>query len=174
MTQHPDQQPNIIQVQNIARDLEAPLKRYFARNGFSKSDVDDLVQEVFLKLSKLEALSGIENTQAYMFQIAANVMRDRLRLARTRPQISQHPLESQNEPPDVHDPERLLIARESLSLIQHALMLLPQRTRTVFLLHRFDGLKYKEIAKVLGISISSVEKHMMLALSRVLAASKKL
>jgi RNA polymerase sigma factor (sigma-70 family) len=156
----------------LARDLEAPLKRYFARHGYSASDNEDLIQEVFLRLSKLNATTRIENPQAYTFQIAANVIRDRGRTLRARVRYSDQPLMDSDEPSDEVDPERLLIARQSLAIVQSALMSLPPRTRAVFLLHRYDGLKYKEIANVLGIGVSSVEKHMMQALSHILSASK--
>ncbi|MEM8814488.1 MAG: sigma factor-like helix-turn-helix DNA-binding protein [Pseudomonadota bacterium] len=54
-------------------------------------------------------------------------------------------------------PEDLAIAR---SVIQS----MPIATRTVFLLHGFDGLKYGEIADVTGVPIATVEKHMAMAL----------
>ena len=44
---------------------------------------------------------------------------------------------------------------------------LPERTRVVFLLHRFEELKYAEIARRLEISVSSVEKHMMEAMRQI-------
>jgi RNA polymerase sigma factor (sigma-70 family) len=156
----------------MAQELEAPLRRYFARHGFGVNDIDDLVQEVFLRLSKLGSIHLIENTSAYSFQVAANVLKDRGRSQQIRPQVLDQPLSWEHEPLDLHDPERVLLGQEALSIVQRALTSLPPKARTVFLLHRFDGLNYKEIAKVMGISISGVEKHMMLALSRVLAASK--
>lgn len=58
-------------------------------------------------------------------------------------------------------------------MLRAALEELPPRTRAVFLLHRFDGFKYREIAKRLGISSSSVEKHMMVAIKHVLARMGK-
>jgi RNA polymerase sigma-70 factor (ECF subfamily) len=66
-------------------------------------------------------------------------------------------------------PERVLQGRQAVTALRTALEELPQRTRAIFLLHRFEGLKYKEIARRLGISSSSVEKHMMAAIKHVRA-----
>ena len=54
-----------------------------------------------------------------------------------------------------------------MELLQRALLELPERTRAIFVLQRFEGLKYKEIADRLGISASSVEKHMMSAIKHI-------
>jgi RNA polymerase sigma factor (sigma-70 family) len=52
-----------------------------------------------------------------------------------------------------------LAARERLQKVLAALESLGPRTREIFLLHRLDGLKYREIASQLGITVSAVEKH---------------
>ena len=53
----------------------------------------------------------------------------------------------------------MIAARERLKVVGAALDRLPQRTRASFLMHRIDGLKYREIAERLGVSQSAVEKH---------------
>lgn len=61
-------------------------------------------------------------------------------------------------------PERVLLGRDALRHLFILIDELPERTRTVFLLHRYEGLKYREIADRFGISVSSVEKHMIAAI----------
>ena len=68
------------------------------------------------------------------------------------------------------DPERVLIGRERLAAVQRALAELPSKTRYVFLLHRFDGYTYAEIAKTIHLSQKSVEYHMNRALRAIAAA----
>jgi RNA polymerase sigma factor (sigma-70 family) len=53
----------------------------------------------------------------------------------------------------------VLAARERLQKVLAGLESLGPRTREIFLLHRLDGLKYREIAAQLGITVSAVEKH---------------
>ena len=55
--------------------------------------------------------------------------------------------------------DEVLAARDRLKAVGAALQRLPQRTRDSFVMHRIDGLKYREIAERLGISQSAVEKH---------------
>ena len=69
---------------------------------------------------------------------------------------------------DAPSAEAVVTSRERLARLVAALETLPPKTRTIFRLHKFDGVSYADIASQLDISRSSVEKHMMEAL-RVLA-----
>lgn len=55
--------------------------------------------------------------------------------------------------------DEVLIARKRLESVRAAIDALPPRTREVFLMHRLEGAKYREIAIALGMSQSAVEKH---------------
>ena len=61
------------------------------------------------------------------------------------------------------DPDRVLQAKESLSTVLAALRELPERTRTVFVLFRLENMKQREIADMLGISVRTVEQHVVRA-----------
>jgi len=56
-------------------------------------------------------------------------------------------------------PDEVLVVRERLSRAQAVLDALPERTRTIFLMHRFTQTRYRDIAEQFGVSISAVEKH---------------
>ena len=155
------------------REYRNPLHAFFARRLGSDADLDDLVQEVFYRIFVLGRQDQLENPQAYVFQVAANLIRDRSRRAVTRSKMSrQLALENANRVEEI-SPERVLQGRQAISVLRAALEELPPRTRAVFLLHRFEGFKYREIAKRLGISPSSVEKHMMAAIKHVFARMGK-
>ena len=66
--------------------------------------------------------------------------------------------------------EDALLAGDVMTIYQSALDSLPERTRSVFLLYRIEGLKYREIAQALDISIPAVQKHMARALERITLA----
>mgnify|MGYP001809968525 CR=1 FL=1 len=61
-------------------------------------------------------------------------------------------------------PERNAAAREEMGSLLDALRSLPERTQRAFLLNRLDGLTYAEIARTLGVSVSTVEKDIIRAL----------
>jgi RNA polymerase sigma-70 factor (ECF subfamily) len=64
------------------------------------------------------------------------------------------------------------MSRERLKRIREAIANLPPRTRDVFVLHRFEDMTYKSIADGLGISVSAVEKRIIVALKHLKAAEE--
>ena len=143
--------------------FRAPLERYFAKRVFEKGDVDDLVQEVFTRLLARSERVQMEEPEAYVFQIAANLLRDRSRRDIVRKSASGRFAEENGDSFEAITPERVLLAKQQVAKLKDALAELPERVRFVFLLHRYEGMKYREIAQHLGISVSSVEKYMMQA-----------
>jgi RNA polymerase sigma-70 factor (ECF subfamily) len=148
----------------VVSDYTAPLERFFRRRVPVRAEVDDLVQEVFLRLARQDNMEAIDNPQAYVFQIAANILRDRGRRNATRLAHEHEPFEEDIHSGNVLSPERELIARQNVTLLKAALFKLPQRTQEIFVLHKFEGMRYSEVAARLGISLSAVEKHMMKAM----------
>ena len=159
-------------LEQIVAEFSRPLRGYFRRRVRSVADADDLVQDVFARLSKLENPAEIDNAAAYVFSIAANLLKDRARRAGARLADSHEPYDEAEHGSGLREtPEIRAIAREDLDTVARVIASLPTKTQTVFLLHRFDGLKYREIAEVTGSAVSTVEKHMIAALA---ALSKNL
>ena len=153
--------PNI---EDLARTYSPALKRFFERRIIEHSDIDDLVQEVFLRLARRGDLLTVTNLGGYIFQTAANILRDRLR-RRLSHQVSDHRLIDEGCVEDAaFSPERVLLGKEAVDRLSEGVRKLPARTGQVFILCRIDELPYAEIAKQLGISVSSVDKHMARAL----------
>ena len=126
-----------------------------------------------MRIVKKGGLDGLDNPQGYVFTIAANLMRDRARRARTRSEDAHIQAEDDwlfSEEPSAH---RALAGREELARIKVAISELPSRPRRVFVLNRFEGLTYREIAELMGVSRSSVEKYMMAAIARLKDARDK-
>lgn len=141
----------------VAR-YEGPLKAYFSKRLSSSDEVEDLVQDVFRRIWSSNSSARIKNPDGYIFQTAANLLRERYRKDGTREAaMAQLPFFSPEH--EEITPERILQDRQTLRLLEKTLLEMPSRTRTVFLLHRFEGFKYREIADRLGVSVSSVEKH---------------
>jgi RNA polymerase sigma-70 factor (ECF subfamily) len=138
------------------------LRAFFSRRAHT-DDVDDLIQEVLLRIQKRKAGGAVDNYEGYLFEVAANVLIDRSRRDKTRRRREHCELTEFDHPVDDISPERVLQGREKVARILNALNELPDRTRHVFVLARFEGLSYKDIAKRFGISVSAVEKHVMKA-----------
>jgi len=156
-------------IAGLDRQYRAPLLSYFRRRLKDSSEADDLTQEVFLRIARRCEPLANDNVEAYIFTIAGNLLRDRGRRAAVRG--STVSLDDERawttSPPalvEVLHPDRVLVGRDDLQRVLQALDELSERTRDVFVLQRLDGLKNREIAVALGISVSAVEKHMVKAL----------
>ncbi len=139
------------------------LRRYFTKR-VPADDVDDLVQEVFVRMQAHRARPSIEHLDRYLFAVAASVLTDQARRRAVRHETAHEPLEEIHHPAEELTPERVLLDREALNVIVAAISDLPARTRDVFVLHRFEEMTCSRIALQLGMSISGVEKHIMKAL----------
>lgn len=145
-------------------DLRAPLRAFFRRRVDRPDEVDDLVQELMCRLIEREKVASTRFSNAYVFQAAANLLRDRARRRRTQGQAhTDLAYRDENQFEEI-SAERVLIGREMVARVLSALDALPERTRAVFLLHRYEGMKYREIADRFGVSESSIEKHMIAAI----------
>ncbi len=163
-----------LSVESLAASYQRPLTRYFLRQGLSVADANDCVQDVFTRVIRKGDVRGLENPKGYIFTIANNLLKDRARRRRTR-QEDKH-LEADDALLFCDRPSqaRILAGRQELALVKKAILKMPPKVRQVFILNRFEGLKYREIADVLGLSVSSVEKYMMTALKRLNSLRDKL
>jgi RNA polymerase sigma-70 factor (ECF subfamily) len=151
----------------LARRYGTPLRQFFHRRTRQPADVEDLVQETFLRLARQTGISNLEGIEGYLFQTAKSVMRDKARRLAVRMAANETEQLIFPSGDEVASPESVLLGREALDLAIQALHELPERPRTVFILHRFEQLQYKEIARRLGVSLSTVEKDMMKALVHI-------
>lgn len=140
------------------------LTRFFGRRVADADEIEDLVQDTFARVVARDGGEPIENLGGYLRRTADNVLIDR-----ARRRTSRHADAHMAFDPDRHggadiDPERIVAARQELDTAIAALLSLPERTRTVFLLFRLEGYKQREIAEQLGISLSTVEKDMVKAI----------
>jgi RNA polymerase sigma factor (sigma-70 family) len=141
----------------------AGLRRYFAKR-VPAGQIDDLIQEVFLRLQAHDAKAPIEHLDRYLFTVAASVLTDLSRRRAVRHDAAHETFEERHHPVEERSPERVLSDREDLDVVMQAIAALPARTRDVFVLHRFEEMSGSRIAVALGLSISAVEKHIMKAL----------
>ena len=143
-------------------EREAPRIHRRLSRRFAPDRAADLVQGAFARLLGLGPgrLAALEQPRAYLYRVADNLANDLGRSAAHR--LEQQPVEA--EWGDACDPVSLVEARDLLQRIEAALPLLPDRTREIFMAHRFDDLTYRQIAQRVGISVKTVEKHMSIAL----------
>lgn len=155
---------------DLARRYYAPLLSFFRKRTRNAPEVHDLVQQVFLRLAQHNRPGEIENADGYIFQTAANTLRDHYRHEVVRERFARDPGTLANAGDSGFPVERVLEGRESLEQIATVIRGLQERTRDILVLRVFEGLKYGEIADLYGISTRAVEKHMAKAMARLCAA----
>jgi RNA polymerase sigma factor (sigma-70 family) len=142
------------------------LQRFFGRR-VDRQDAGDLVQESFVRMASAihRSSSVIKEPEAYLQQIATNILRDRANSALQR-SLSQH-VSIDEIDVAAPDPVAALETRDMLNRLQSALLRLKPKTREVFLAHRVDGQSYRDIAVQQGLSIKGVEWHMRKAITHL-------
>ncbi len=150
------------------KDQLTLLRRRLLKRGRSnRQDVDELVQEGFLRLCRYqqEQAAPVRDQVACLVDVVAKVHIDRVRRAtRTRRIFSDQPVEVFDCVDTASSAEQDVEAHELIERIESCLSAANPRTREAFLLHRFEGMSYAEIAKQLGISTRAVTNHIAKAL----------
>ncbi len=140
---------------------ELALKKYLSRFFKAQQDIEDAVQDTFLKAFAAETKAEIQSPKAYLFRVAKHTALNAL--AKKANHTTDY-IEDSVSSSVLHDRGQVgaddtLDSRRKLVVFSKAVASLPPGCRRVFLLRKMDGLKVKEIARHLDISVSGVEKH---------------
>ncbi len=160
-------------LEQLALRYRLPLRRFFERRLRAGADPDDLVQEVFVRLVRQGHTQAIQHLDGYVFQVAANVLRDYLRRCAVRADELNHAQLADQELEGGFPPERVLLGQEAVEHLMAALHQLPDKTQAIFALYHFDSVSQVDIARRLSMPLSTVEKHMARANAHLLACLRK-
>lgn len=133
----------------------------------AKESAEEVVSDVFIRIwEKRKELEKIENLKVYLYVATRNIAFNYLDKQKRN---ATSPLEDFHaEFTSVYfDPEQLLITADMLALIQKAIDELPHKCRMIFKLAKEEGLKYREVAEILDISIKTVENQLAIALHKI-------
>lgn len=150
--------------------LEGALTAYLRRAWPNRADVEDLRQEVYVRVYEAGRQERPEAASHFVFRVARNLLIDRLRRQRVVTIDLVADLNELNVLADEVPADRVLSGRQELARLERAMAKLPPRCREVFVLRKVQGLSQREAAARLGCSQSTVEKQVMKAM-RLLAGS---
>ena len=141
----------------------SPLLRFTGRMLGDPSEAEEVTQDVFLKvIARAGQYDGRASVASWLFAIAANACRDRLRRSARRPSVS---LDAIAETPQPEVPVDLrLVERQRRKAVRRALSRLSDEQREVLVLARYHGLPYAEIARALSISEGAVKTRIFRAM----------
>jgi RNA polymerase sigma-70 factor (ECF subfamily) len=157
---------------SLVAQMRPALVAFFRRRCRNAAEAEDLAQDVVVRaLAHSESLSPAR-ASGYIFQIAVNRWRDRGRRLVSHGSCVSWDDETALGVSDNVSPERVVSAQQDLQHVLGALQQLGQRTRDVLMLCRLEQMKHAEIAREMGISVSSVEKHLVRAMMHLARHSK--
>jgi RNA polymerase sigma-70 factor (ECF subfamily) len=135
-----------------------PVANLLYRLSYDREKVDDLMQEIFLRVWKgVQAFRGASKVSTYIFRIAYNVwINESRRPKRKRP--------AEAAKLDEPDPGEALLAKERVELVKEAIKELPENDRIILVMSEYNGMSYEEIGEILGIPLGTVKSRMFYAL----------
>jgi RNA polymerase sigma-70 factor (ECF subfamily) len=149
--------------------LRPSLYRYLINSGLSPQDVEEVVQEAFLRLYRhMRAGGNEENLRAWVYQVAhnlsSNFRKSRRRLVDATPQMWEQI--SQSAFDSAPGPEEQLLEKERHVRIRDGLTKLTQLQRDCLNL-RLEGFRYREIGEILNVGTSTVAGSLRNAITRL-------
>lgn len=129
-------------------------------------DAEDVYQDVFVRILERSQTAKVTKLNNLLRHVARCLAIDRLRrkdsrLTSTLSEAGKNVLDA------AADPERYVMGAERLGRVMTVIDAMPERRREIFMLHRIEELTYAQIARQLGLSIKTVEKHMALAMRQL-------
>ena len=139
-------------IERIWNEHADQLRGFIYRRIPDPSVVDDLVQEVFVKVqSRVETLKDETRLQGWLYQITRNVIVDHFR--------GRKPEEELPDTLDLPEEEQSRVLEELAECVRPMMNALPEKYRLPLLLSELDGLPQKEVAKRLGLSLSAAKSR---------------
>ncbi len=148
------------------------LLRYLRRRMGDGELAEDLAQETLSRMMKYREARDIDDRRLMLFRIANNLVLEFQR-TRGRRHAAAHVSLADAGPLPAEGPstEAIVDAQRAVDLLlKHTIAALPPKCRLAFMLNRFDGLSYPQVAERMGISVKMVEKHITRALLACRAA----
>ena len=144
----------------------AALHRYLGKLTSGAEDVEDLVQETYVRMYALPDFQIVESPKALLFRIAHNLAVERARRRKTQATETMADLDTLNVFSNEAPPDEQTDAHRRFESFCAAVERLPPLCRRVFVLRKVHKLSPAEISEVLGVSQSTIEKHVAKGLVR--------
>jgi RNA polymerase sigma factor (sigma-70 family) len=153
---------------SLYRQYAQPLLRFISRQNINREEAREIVQETYCRLHQVPQVETLESPRGYLFRTAINLARDSKRQKRRELHGGDGGAHGGADAIDVPSEEptayQVLKAQQELAIIRQAIAELSPTCRQVFIMHRFGGATYAQIAQAHGLSVSMIEKHVSHAL----------
>jgi RNA polymerase sigma factor (sigma-70 family) len=169
--------PQAVLVQTYLENRET-LLRVFSASLRDRALAEDVLQDLYLKISAIDPGGPVDNPLAYLFRAANNIALNRHRATKSKVAREKawqganvHSIGAEVVADEV-SAEAQVIGKQQLAHLMTALAELPEASQTVVRLHKFEGVSQVEVARHLGVSISTVEKRLSAALKHLMQRAR--
>lgn len=139
--------------------LESDLLRYLIRAWPRRAEVEDLRQEIYLRVYQAARGSRPQSSRGFLFKTAQHLLVDRIRRERIVSIEATGDIEALNVLVDEISPEQRVVARQELKRLSRAFDSLPPRCREVIWMRRVLEVSQKDVAEQLGVQEKAIEKQ---------------
>lgn len=137
-----------------------PLLRNYLRGKFpAVRDVDDVVQESYLRVYRTRAKQPIDSVKGFLFMVAKRLALDALRRNKTATDERVTDFDPNGVIEETESVPEAISKRQEVRLLAEAIQSLPTRCREIMILRKIEGLTHREISARLGINEATVETH---------------
>lgn len=150
-------------IASIYADSREGLAKWLMSRFRVGGDLEDILQETFLKTWEADQKKAIKSPRSYMFMVARNLV---YRNFKHKQKFVAEAVEDLGLETDDLPQDQALFEKRKFEAFEVALSSLPSRCREVFVLRKLYGMSHKEIAAQLGISAKTVENHITTAIKR--------
>lgn len=148
------------------QSVESGLRRYLSRFLVREQDIEDVVQEAFLRAFESEKSRQVHSPRSFLFRIARNLALSELARSANRLTVHMGDLSVLNVIDERADSEREFEVNRRIDELGAAIAALPPQCRRVIIMKKVFGFSHGEIARRMEISVRTVEKHLARALQR--------
>jgi len=158
---------------DLYRQYFVKLYRFATSLVHCKEAAEEIVHDVLINLwKKRNTFTEIENLNTYLYISVKNLSLNYLRNERKHLHVDLETIHDENNYIAV-DPESVMISVEGIKTLNTFINKLPAKCKLVFRLIKEDGLKYKEVAALLNISVKTVENQLAIALKKISESIKR-
>jgi len=147
---------------------EAAVRAWLRRWTRREQDIDDVIQEAYCRLAEMDDVTHVGNGRAYLFQTARNIVLEQARRAKIVRIDNLTDLSASNLVDEAPPMDRVISGARELQRVEKLIEALPFKCRGVFVLRRVHGVSQREIARMLGLTEATVEKHAARGLKQIL------
>jgi len=132
------------------------LLYYIQKKTLCRDYAQDIIQETYAKVITVQNKQKLNNPRAFLYKVAKNLMIDK---ARRNIKVQEISYEENEHTDNEQPPEEVILEQDMKLILMKELEKLPAMRKEAFVLHILEGYSRQEVAKIMGISLSAIEKH---------------